>query len=356
MREQQIAAECIERLDLDLTGLTVLTEAASGPYLFTPLTAALAGAEQVLALTTDSEYGAKEDVAETTAREAARWNVDDRLEVGFVKGAEWLQAADIVTNSGFVRPIDANAVAQLKQTAVIPLMWETWEFRADDLDLGACRKRGIPVLGTCETRPPCDMRPYSGAVALKLLTDELGIRGRGARVVLLGGHPSLGVPIRQRLMAHGLDVTWFATDAGARSYEELGPHLHEHARDYDALLVAEHEDARLLLGPGGLVTPAELAAQNADLRIGVIAGNLDADALRASGLRFAPERIRPFGYESYGASELGPQPVLELYAAGLKVGEAMARARLRGATPVEAARHAIASSPAMDFSGELAWT
>jgi hypothetical protein len=48
--------------------------------------------------------------------------------------------------------------------------------------------------------------------------------------------------------------------------------------------------------------------------------------------------------------------VLELYTAGLKVGEVLARARLDGAAPEEAACRALTSSPAMDFKGELAWT
>lgn len=355
MREREIAAEFIDRFGLDLSGLTVLTEAASGPYLATPLTAALAGAERVLALTADSSYASGSEVAEATAREAAAWGVSERIEVGFERSAEWFGAADIVTNSGFVRPIDAEAVAAMKPTGVISLMWETWEFRSEDLDLDACRERGILVLGTDESGPPCDMRPYSGALALQLLA-ELGIEGPGARVVLLGGHETIGIPIAEALSEHGIEVAWFAGEDGARPYEELAAQLEEHARDYDALLVAEHEDPIRLLGPDGLVAPDALAERNPELRIGVIAGNVDPVALRASGLRHLPERIRPFGYESYETHRLGARPVLELYIAGLKVGEAMARARRRGAALPEAAREALASSPAMDFSGELAWT
>jgi hypothetical protein len=355
MREQRIAAECIARFDLNLTGLTVLTEAASGAYLFTPLIAALAGAERVLALTADSDYGAKEEVAAATKEAAAASGAKDRIEVGFDRGLDWFEAADIVTNSGFVRPIDAAAVAALKPTAVIPLMWETWEYRPGDLDLDACREKGILVLGTRETQAPCDMRPYFGFLALKLLF-ELGLEGAAARVLLLGGNATVAAPIRDVLSNIGVEVSWFASDEGARPYEELPERPALGLRDYDALLVVDHADPRQLLGPHGLVSPAELAIEHPDLRIGVIAGNVDADALRASGLRYLPERIRPFPYESYGAAELGPRPVLELYSAGLKVGEAMARARLDGAAPEDAARRALHSSPAMDFRGELAWT
>ena len=58
---------------------------------------------------------------------------------------------------------------------------------------------------------------------------------------------------------------------------------------------------------------------------------------------------------SYQAAEIGPRPVLELFAAGLAVGEAMARSRLGGASARDAARHALSVAPAMDFTGEGAW-
>jgi hypothetical protein len=355
MRERRIAAEFIERFDLDLAGLTVLTEAASGPYLATPLTAAIAGAERVLAVTDDSEYASGSEVADATKRAAEAWDVADRIEIRIGRHLKWFGEADIVTNSGFVRPIDAEGVQTMKPTAVIPLMWETWEFRPDDLDLDACREREILVLGTCESRPPCDMRPYSGQLALQLLR-ELGIEASGAGVVLLGGHETTGIAMREALAEAGARVAWFADEDGARPYDELAPHLERHARVYDALLVAEHEHPIRLLAPDGLVGPEALAAWNPALRVGVIAGNVDAEALRRSGLRYLPERIRPFGYESYETHRLGVRPVLELYTAGLKVGEAMARARLRGAKPVEAAREALSDAPAMDFRAQLAWT
>jgi hypothetical protein len=354
-RERGLAAQMIERFELDLSGLRVLTEAASGPYLHTPLLAALAGPERVFAVTADSLYATKEEVAERTSREAESWEVADRLEIGFERKPEWLGSSDIVTNSGFVRPIDRDLVARLKPTAVIPLMWETWEFRPGDVDLESCRARDILVLGTCESKTPCDMRPFIGALAVKLL-GELGLEGK-SRIALLGGQPLIGGAIRRALSDLGHEVVWFAEDQReAHPYEQLRELVIDDARELDAILVAEHQDPRLLLGPNGELAPAELESANAELRVGVVAGNVDADALRDSGLRFAPERIRPFGEMSFQPAALGPEPVLMLYAAGLRVGEVMARARLGGASLSDAARRALDSSPAMDFPGELAWT
>jgi len=130
---------------LDLSGLVVFTEVASGNYVVTPLIAALAGAVKVFAVTRDSRYGKAADVKELTLELAKERNMDSRIEVVFSKSPDILQQADIVTNLGFVRPIDKEMIEHLKPTAVIPLMWETWEFREQDLDLSHCWQKSIPV-------------------------------------------------------------------------------------------------------------------------------------------------------------------------------------------------------------------
>jgi hypothetical protein len=356
-RTHSLAHRLIEHFDLDLTGLAVLTEAASGPYAATPLIAALAGADRVLARTRDSSWASRGDVREATMAAATAWGVAERVDVRFEPTVDLVAEADVITNSGFVRPIDAAVVARMKPTAVVSLMWETWEVRDSDLDLEACRARDILVLGTCESRPPCDLTGYSPFIAIKLLF-ELGLEGHENRVLLLGGQPTLGGAMAAQLPRLGIDVTWFAASGtdGAHAYEELPTFVEEHLSSFDALILAEHADRRLLLGNGGLLDPSRMAERHPGLRVGVISGNVDADALRASRLPFAPTHIAPFGHMSYQASELGPLPVLKLYTAGLRVGEVMARARRDGASPAEAARLALADSPAMDFEGERAWS
>ena len=50
------------------------------------------------------------------------------------KDAAPLEDADIVTNSGHLRPLDEEAVGRMKPGAAIPLMYEAWELRPDDVD------------------------------------------------------------------------------------------------------------------------------------------------------------------------------------------------------------------------------
>jgi hypothetical protein len=343
-----------ERFRLDLSGLAVLTEAASGPYLFPAILAARAGARRVYAVTRDSRYAGADMVMAATRDAAEAWGVADVVEVAAERFADWVADADIVTNSGFVRPIDAAMVEAMKATAVVPLMWETWEFRDGDVDLEACRRRGILVLGTNESRPPCDMTGYSAALGLKVLF-ELGLEVYGTRTLLLGGQRSLAVAMEAGLRKAGAPVTRFGA-AGGRPYSELADHFRRHGADYDALLVAEHADPRPLLGPAGLIDFGTIRRLNPALAVGIVAGAVDGDGLAGSGLHHVPGTIQPFGHMSYQPYEMGPRPVLELFAAGLGVGQAMSRSRLSGASPREAARHALDVSPAMDFPGDWAWT
>jgi hypothetical protein len=353
-RISKLLGECVEQFALDLGGLVVLTEAASGHYLYTPLLAALAGSQKVYAVAADSRFGSKEEVGRRTADAAAELGVADRVEVIYDKTEEAVAASDIITNTGSVRPIDRKTVSMMKPTAVVPLMWETWEFREGEVDLDACRERGILVMGTDESGAPLDMYPYGGYLAMKLLF-EMGLEGHQTRTLLLGGGEALGRSIDGHFRRLRMQVDWFSDLSASAPYDQLPGHFARHGATYDAIILAEHSNPILLLGEGGLLGFDEIRRANPAVCVGVIAGNLDREGLEASGLTFFPRKIEPFGYMSYQAYHLGPRPVLGLYAAGLKAGQVMARARRSGASVEEAAAFALKNSPAMDFEGDRAW-
>ena len=62
-RAARLLRQAIADYGLDLSGLTVFTEAASGPYLHTPILAALAGAEKVYAQTANSAYASRRSIS-----------------------------------------------------------------------------------------------------------------------------------------------------------------------------------------------------------------------------------------------------------------------------------------------------
>jgi len=345
----------IQEYKLDLTGLTIFTEIATGPYFYTPLIPLMANAKEVFALALDSCYGTKSEIINCAENFSRQHGIVNSLEIITEKSSKYVHKSDIITNSGFVRPIDAEMIGWMKPTAVIPLMWETWEFREVDLDLDACKQNNIVVLGTNEHVPPCDMRLYSGLLALKLLF-ELGLEVCNTNLLLIGDQSTLGKAIHNFLIKAGCCIDWFGSEGNAPyNYEQLTGYFEKFGKFYESIIVAEHKDSRCIIGPEGVLNIDLILKHNPTVRIGIIAGNINLESLNTSGLYFLPKKIRPFGYMSYQPDTLGPRPILELYTAGIKVGEAMSRARLLGFGVKETVKYALENSPAMDFLGENSW-
>jgi|AntDeeMinimDraft_6_1070357.scaffolds.fasta_scaffold01485_4 hypothetical protein len=329
-RANRIIKSALNDYDLNLSGLTVYTEAATGPYLYSPILAASAGAKHVYAVTDDSRYGTKEEVQRLTNHAAQKWDVENRITVTFDTKKTQISDTDIITNSGFVRPISEQMVSWAKKTAVVPLMYEPWEFRPDDIALDACVDHDILVMGLDEGAEPLSIYPYGGFLGVKLLFN-MGIEGYKNSVLLIGGGIGFGHSMHESFTALGISTEWFADgESEARPYSELQTHLRNHMAEYDAIVIAEHDAELQFIGADGIVTARELKQQNPALRIGVVAGQVDQTALDQAGLDYYPDQIRGYGYQSYQPSELGLKPPLELYAAGLRVGEIMARHRLSG--------------------------
>lgn len=353
-RFKRTCLRLISDLDLRLDGLNVYTEAASGSYLAAPVLAALAGAT-VVAQARDSRYGLADEVIAKTKLFADYCGVGDRIKYVKSRSHADLAGADIITNSGFVRPIDKDLIGCLKPTAVIPLMWETWEFRSSDFDLDFCQEKEILALGTNEHSPLCNMMPVCGHLALKLIY-ELGYEGFGTRVLVLGNSPSPGKVIAEQLKALSMDVVWFS--AGEESdykYEDLHDYFVNNGKTVDVILVAEHMHPAKILGANSYLDTQTILDINPDVAIGIISGNVSGEELESQGIQYYPKLIQPFGFMSYQPYVLGEYPVLLLFAGGLKVGLSMARARLNGLDIKDSIQQALEESPAMDFVGEHAW-
>ena len=344
-RIEKLIDDAIDTYDLDLSGLTVFTEAASGNYVVTPLIAALAGSDRVFAITCDSRHGKAADVRNFTLELAQRWGVDDRVEVVSDKIPSLLSQVDIVTNLGFVRPIDKNMIAHLKPTAVLPLMWETWEFREADLDLSECRRVGIMVLGTNERAVGLDFFTYVGYLAVKLAF-ELEIEIYGSKVVVVGSglFGKSSIKAFDKLEA---DIKYIDLSAGDSLDTESAKSALCNA---DIVVLVEHHSPACLIGSEGQITVGELLALSPHVSIVHIAGNINREEIDNDAIPCLPQKSAAPGYMSVTTDYLGPKPVIALHTAGLKVGEAMARTRLAGFNPIEAKKKVLHDLPfAMGF-------
>ena len=311
----RLMAAAVERCRLDLTGLRVLTEAANGAYVVTPVLAAMAGA-RVDALGAGTSYASAAELERVTLELADLAGVADRVTVHDRPDPTLLGAVDVVTNSGQVRPIDAAMVAQLKPTCVVPLMYEAWEYRASDVDLAACRARGVAVAGTNEQHPAVDVFSFLGPMAVKALHDA-GVSVYASTLALLCDN-AFGPYIERTLTACGARVT--TTDR--LSADSLPPGC-------DAVVVA--------LQPGDdVVLTAADAARLADLSPGTPLvqywGDVDRAGLAAAGVPTWPRHEPGRGHMAVLPSAVGPEPIVRLQSGGLKVGEVLARG-LPNATP-----------------------
>lgn len=352
-RIDDLLHELVESLDLNVDGMSLLTEAATGAYLYTPILTALASADQVYAVTDDSPYARKEEVRDQTKKAAAAWGVEDQITVVYEKTPDVVGEVDIVTNTGFVRPIDSEMISWMKPTAVIPLMWEPWEFTGE-IDIDACVENDILVMGTDESAEPTDMYPYGGYLAMKLLF-ELGLEGYKTDTLLLASGEGLGHSIYDHFSSLDMPVTWFSDrEEEARNYDRLPDYFDRNGAQHDAILVAEHHSDRQLLGADGTINYQTIQETAPHLSIGVISGNVDVEGLANSGLNYYPKEIKPQETMSYQAFHLGPRGPLELYAAGLKVGQVMAECRRQGMDLAEAKEATLNNAPALAFDKEQA--
>jgi len=321
-RCRELVERSVKAFRLKLNSYTVLTEAATGYYMFTPMIAALAGAKKVYLLAATSRFGKAQEVKRAVMRLADSWGIKNRISILTSRKDIRIQEADIVTNLGFVRPLDKSFLSGLKKGAVIPLMCETWEYRPDDLDVDTCHKFNIPVLGTNEQHHNVRTFVYLGYMAAKMLL-ELGLEVFLSQVVVLGDN-RFGYSIRDTLNSLGAQVIYLSTNE--KKIPLKGKMILQKA---DALIIADHTSGKMLVGPGGLIGAKELHAINHDLVVAHICGGIDELAMRSEGLQVFPKIIAAPGRMSVTTDYIGPKPLIDLHTAGLKVAEEMARAKLR---------------------------
>jgi hypothetical protein len=326
--------EAINFLKLDLTGYTVLTEAASGNYAVTPIIALMANADRVIGITDNSKYATTTEVISQTRALEKLCNLKKQTEIYTTKDTNIISEADIITNLGFVRPLDHTVISAMKSTAVIPYMCEGWEFRKTDIDLDACKRKDIPVLGTNE-RHPIDILSYCGWLCIHMMFQaKLNIP---CSRILIVSDDKFGSIIRGQLKKLGLFT---------RSINSLKELQTDKLKLFDVLIIADYTSNYEIIGSKGDISPYEIAQINPSLYIIQFAGKNNVQEILKHNLHIYPESNIISHRMALTLAELGPQPVIELHSLGLKVGEVLARARKENKLSTkEAIQYAMQNSP-----------
>lgn len=301
----------IRATGLDLTGLTVLTEAATGAYATTAVIAAMAGAAHVYALAKSSGHGSAEEAEAEVASLASFVGVAPRVTVLQSLEPALPGGIDIVTNSGHLRPLAADLLERLPGRAVVALMFEAWELRPGDIDMECCARRGIPVVGVNERHPAVDVFAFLGPLSVKQLHD-CGVAVYGNRIALLCDN-AFAPWIHRGLSALGAHAETFT------HWDQVGDGA------WDAIVVAMSPGS-----PGSVDARAArhlAAASPPGASIVQFWGDVDRAAVAANRLGIWPPMAPRPGHMGILLSAIGPEPVVRLQAGGLRAAELVFRHR-----------------------------
>ncbi len=327
----------IEKFDLDLKGLNVLTEAATGNYSVTSIIAAIAGAN-VFAYSEESRYGTFEEVKKQTYFLAERCNVQERVEVLDSLEKVDLSSVNILTNTGFLRPVTAALISQLSSGCVIPYMFEPWEFRKDDIDLESCRKKGIKVYGTNEDDERLKTFQYIGYTVLYFLLKKK-LTPFSAKILVIGNDKFIK-PIVEVLSnnQYSFDIV--------KEYSKK-----TETGKYNAIIIAERQRENCIIGPGEdcFIDSKQISEE---IFVFHVTGRVDFTGLKADCI---PKYPVPFGYMSFNTDFIDSRAVIDLNTAGLKVGEGMLQALKKGLTKRDSKEFIEQNYPALAFDDPDLW-
>jgi hypothetical protein len=319
----------VKALQLNLKDKTVLTEAATGAYIVTPVLAAMAGAK-VFAFSKTTRYGKVEEVFARTKQLADTFK-SFPLDIHYIDNLspDIIAQADIITNSGHLRPLNEELLSHAKDEMVIPLMYEAWEWREADMDIQYIRKRGFRIGATNERHPEVDVFNYLGDMALKQIFDA-GICPYKNKFILLCNN-DFGPFIAKVLagVCEGLaviDRDEHSVRYNLNQIEWIGGfpdvRIPETYKDAEAVIFTAYPFDRVWIGERTEISMQQIQSQLSDPYIVRYAGDIDEAVLQRAGVRFYPEYVKS-GHMGILPSDIGYDPIIRLQCGGLKAGESM---------------------------------
>ncbi len=309
-RAKKIILTSKSNLDVNLEGYTVLTEAGSNHYLFSPIVPLLCGASKVLAFVKDTPYGAANEIKAICIQIATNFGLNDKLQIATNElPIKWLKEADIITNSGMLRPFDKEKISKFKKGAVLPLMFEAWELRDQDIDIRSCKEYGIKVAGTWENHPLIKVFDYVQILCLKLAL-EAGYEVMG-NTIFIWSDDHFGEMIEKSFIQNGAKKCFLSTNIDL---------LKENASKIDFIFIADYDEKKdyetfLDLKNLALISP----------NIGIIHlyGNLNCENIMKLGLKIFPEKNGKAELMTYTLAHVGMTPIINLQVAGYRVSQEM---------------------------------
>jgi hypothetical protein len=319
----------VKALNLNLKGKVVLTEAASGAYVVTPLIAAIAGAK-VFAYSKTTKYGTVSEIFSKTQQYIDEYKVGE-LNITFIKELtpEIISQADIITNSGHLRPLNESKLKYAKDTLVIPLMYEAWEWRDSDIDIDYVRKRGFKLGATNERHPQIDVFNYLGDMALKQIFDA-GLCPYNNNFLLICNNdfgPFIAKTISKICANLGvIDLDFNKDKYDLENIDWIGGFpefkIPKKYKDSEAIIFTAYPFDQNWIGENSVLSFKEILDQIDNPYILRFCGDIDTKLFDLHNLKYYPNYVES-GHMGILPSAIGFDPIIRLQSGGLKVGESL---------------------------------
>lgn len=298
-------------LELNLTGKIVLTEAGSNNYVYTPLIPLMAGAKLVYVWIRDSRYGRAESIAGELLKIVRATGFEEKIcvrENSFI--SRDISSADIITNSGNLRPIDKQFLSHTKTGVVVPLMYEAWELRENDIDVKHCSTLGIKVAGTWESHPLINVFDYIGILAAKLVLNA-GFEILGNRI-LIWSDDHFGEVAEAAFKKLGAKSVISTTNLDE---------LYRALPDTEVVYICDYSEATEIIGPAGLFEVDKINLLNPSVCFVHLYGEVNENFAFENKVNIYPAKGGARHIMSETLSYVGLEPLLRLQVAGFKVAE-----------------------------------
>ncbi|MBP9853332.1 MAG: hypothetical protein KBD53_00525 [Candidatus Omnitrophica bacterium] len=323
--------KAVQDLELDLSGRIVLTEAANGPYCVTPLIAAVAGAK-VYAVGRTTAYGTTSDIFSELNQRLKLFNLDN-VQMSEYLSAEIIHQADIITNSGHLRPLDEDKLQHVKKGCVVALMYEAWEIREDDLDLDYCQTWKIPVAAVNERHPLVGVFDYLGDMAVELIR-RAGLTVENNTFMLICNN-DFGPYIARTIVQQGGRLGVIDSPRNRAQYDSGEVWLTDRLEDLkddtfhdcQAVIFTAYPFNQIWISDRASIPVDQLKKQFPNAVLLRFAGDVDTRALDREGIRYFPQDVKS-GHMGILPSDIGYEPVIRLQAGGLKAAQAFLENRM----------------------------
>ena len=311
----EISKFWIEKIGLDLSGFNVLTEVGSNGYTYLPLIASLAGAKNVFAWCKDTSYGIASDMVLVAMKAEEIWGTSDTINYRLNdRRIEDIKNADLITNSGMIRPLDSKFIKNVRSSTVISLMFESWELRMNDIDLAECEKNNVIVTGVSEKNSIMNIFEYTGVLAVKLLLSS-NIEIYNSKI-LVWSNDEFGQVAYNWLKKLSPKSIVISNDMST-FYDILDK--------IDVIYICDYHEERNYFGEAGFMDIEKIVELNSNLVICHLYGNISLQECNINGIEIYPQKSGKAKIMTESLAHLGLEPIIQLMIAGLKAGQEVLR-------------------------------